>query len=232
MDGDGSIQVNHWRYKNLQYRLIIKLKFNKYNYNMLLLIKNVIGGNVNIIENNTLVIWIVNNKKDIINIIKIFDDYPLLTSRKQAQLNFLILNLEKNDINWYLNNRELKYQNLNIIASNIESFLFNLKKENNFNYIKPWLSGFIEAEGCFCLRNKNNHSFSIGQNNDLYLLEFIKFYFNASNKIRTIYKKNSIFFFLEIYKKSVINNILNHFYANPLLGEKYQSYLNFLNYYK
>lgn len=46
MDGDGSIQVNHWRFKNLQYRLIIKLTNNSNNYNMLILIAKVIGGNV------------------------------------------------------------------------------------------------------------------------------------------------------------------------------------------
>jgi len=31
---------------------------------------------------------------------------------------------------------------------------------------------FIEAEGCFSIRNSNNHSFSIGQNDDRYLNRF------------------------------------------------------------
>jgi heme/copper-type cytochrome/quinol oxidase subunit 1 len=31
MDGDGSIQVNHWNKKYLQYRIVIKLKYNEYN---------------------------------------------------------------------------------------------------------------------------------------------------------------------------------------------------------
>lgn len=48
MDGDGSIQVNHWRKKNLQYRLIIKLSNLESNYNMLILIAKVIGGTVRI----------------------------------------------------------------------------------------------------------------------------------------------------------------------------------------
>jgi hypothetical protein len=43
MDGDGSIQVNHWRSKSLQFRLVIKLSNLKSNYNMLIRISKVIG---------------------------------------------------------------------------------------------------------------------------------------------------------------------------------------------
>jgi hypothetical protein len=47
MDGDGSIQVNHWRNKSLQYRLIIKLSnINNNNYTMLIRIAKVIGGTI------------------------------------------------------------------------------------------------------------------------------------------------------------------------------------------
>jgi hypothetical protein len=48
MDGDGSIQVNHWRNKSLQFRVIIKLSNIKSNYNMLIDIAKVIGGSVRI----------------------------------------------------------------------------------------------------------------------------------------------------------------------------------------
>jgi hypothetical protein len=48
MDGDGSIQVNHWRKKSLQYRLVIKLSNLISNYNMLIKIAKVIGGSVKI----------------------------------------------------------------------------------------------------------------------------------------------------------------------------------------
>jgi len=49
IDGDGSLQVNHRRKKYLQYRLVVKLKLNKYNKNMLDHIASVYGGQVNII---------------------------------------------------------------------------------------------------------------------------------------------------------------------------------------
>jgi hypothetical protein len=48
MDGDGNIQVNHWRNNSLQFRIIIKLSNIKSNYNMLIEIAKVIGGNVRI----------------------------------------------------------------------------------------------------------------------------------------------------------------------------------------
>ena len=50
MDGDGSIQVNHWKSKSLQYRLVIKLKYCSENLFMLNLIylynKNIIRLNL------------------------------------------------------------------------------------------------------------------------------------------------------------------------------------------
>jgi hypothetical protein len=57
MDGYGSIQVNHWRKKSLQYRLIIKLSNFKSNYNMLIEIAKVIGGTVRITSKGSDVIW-------------------------------------------------------------------------------------------------------------------------------------------------------------------------------
>jgi len=56
MDGYGSIQVNHWRKKSIQYRLIIKLKYCSENLFMLTLICKNIGGKMRIIKNNEFVI--------------------------------------------------------------------------------------------------------------------------------------------------------------------------------
>ena len=80
MDGDGSIQVNHWKKKTLQYRLVIKLRHCSENVEMLNLISKDIGGKVRIVKNNEYVIWVVDSRKSILRIIKIFDTYPPLTS--------------------------------------------------------------------------------------------------------------------------------------------------------
>jgi hypothetical protein len=225
MDGDGSIQVNHWRKKTLQFRLIIKLKYTKSNHKMLNLISNNIRGSTKLIYtkknelNIDFVIWVVNHKKKIIEICKIFTKHKPITNRLNAQLYFFYQNLEKNDINWYLLNRNLKYNNNNNNNNNN-----NVIHIINNNYFNIWLSGFIEAEGCFCIRKNNNHSFSIGQNNDEFIILFIKNYFNIENKIRKI---NNKFFSIEVYKKEILKKIILHCNTYPLLGEKAESLKKF-----
>ena len=213
MDGYGSIQVNHWRKKNLQYRLVIKLSNLTSNYNMLVVIAKVIGGTVRVVGNS--VIWVVNDKKEIENIIKIYERYPPLTSKKICQLAFLKSCLADNSVKKYLSNRNNKYEKqLSIVQSN---FIIPA-------YFKPWLSGFIEAEGCFSLRKNGNHSFSIGQNDDKYLIEAIKAYFNASNIVRNSYGR---FYSIEIYRKKSLLNIINHCNTYSLMGGKLESFKAF-----
>ena len=217
MDGDGSIQVNHWRKQSLQYRLIIKLSNIESNYNMLVQIAKIIGGTVRVTGKGAYVIWVVNNKQEVEEIIKIYDTYPPLTSNKICQLAYLKTCLTQTSVETYLLNRNFKYdQQLNIIKSNMY-----FKKPC---YFKVWLSGFIEAEGCFSIRKSNNHSFSIGQNDDLYLIESIKMYFEATNKVRNPYGK---FYVVEIYKKEVLLKIISHCNNYPLLGEKLESLKKF-----
>ncbi|TLY78191.1 MAG: hypothetical protein E6K49_06315 [Gammaproteobacteria bacterium] len=48
----------------------------------------------------------------------------------------------------------------------------------------------MEAEGCFSIRKvSNNHSFSIGQKNDKYIIDTIKNHFNAQNEVRELNNK-------------------------------------------
>lgn len=213
MDGNGTIQVNHWREQFLQYRLIIKLSNLKSNYNMLVEIAKVVGGTVRVTGKGKDVIWLANKKQEVEEIIKIYETYLPLTSKKICQLAFLKTCLSETSVKTYFSNRNSKYdKQLIIIKSNI-----NFKIPN---YFKGWLSGFIEAEGCFSIRKSNNHSFSIKQKNDFYLIEAIKQYFQANNKVRNSYGK---FYFLHIYKKKVLLKIITHCTNYPLLGEKLES---------
>jgi hypothetical protein len=220
MDGDGSIQVNHWRELSLQYRLVIKLSNLNSNYKMLIEIAKVIGGTVRITGKNKDVIWVVNEKYIIQEIIKIFDVYPLLTSKKLCQLKFLKECMIINSVDWYLLNRNNKY---NDQLSIINSDMFGLEKGTLSLpfYFNEWFSGFIEAEGCFSIRKSNNHSFSVGQNDDIYLMNVIKEFLKATNIVRNPYRN---FYLLEIYKKETLKSIINQFNSYPLLGEKAKSF--------
>lgn len=217
MDGDGSIQINHKRKQLLQYRLVIKLPNLKSNYNMLIKIAKIIGGTVKIVSKERDVIWVANKKQEVEEIIKIYDTYPPLTSKKICQLAFLKTCLNKTSVETYLSNRNLKYDKQIII----------IKSKFNFNipsYFKEWLSGFIEAEGFFSIRESNNHSFSIGQNEDIYIIEAIKQYFKVTNKVRN---RSGKFYFIEVYRKEVLLNIINHCMNYTLLGEKLESLKKF-----
>jgi len=228
MDGDGSIQVNHWRRQSLQYRLVIKLSNIKSNYNMLIKIAKVIGGSVRITGKGKDVIWVVNKKETVQEIIKIFEHYPLLTSKKICQLEFLKRCLLENSVDYYLLNRNSKYRNQSAI---LNSDPFGIER-NSFtlpNYFKGWLSGFVEAEGCFSIRKSNNHSFSIGQNDDLYLMNAIKQFLGTTNIVRNPYRN---FYLIEIYKKETLKRIINHFNNYPLLGEKAESFQKFKQHFK
>lgn len=214
MDGDGSIQVNHWKNKYLQYRLVIKLKLTKSNLNMLNIISKNIGGYVR--SNKEFVIWVENDKNKIVEIIKIFQQFRPLTSRLKCQLAFMQKCLELSNITWYLKNRNFKYELQ-------ESLIINKLAVDfiGISYFNEWLSGFIEAEGCFCIRESNNHSFFIGQKKELQLLEAIKIYFTSQNKIR---KVKSDFYILEFYRKECFNKLFIHFIKYPLLGEKAEQF--------
>ena len=216
MDGDGSIQVNHWRYKSLQYRLVIKLKNCPENLIMLNLIASDIGGNVRLVDKDKFVIWVVNNKKYIQKIIKIFETYPPLTSRLKYQLAFMLKSFKQNNVDWYLKTRKFKYLNSEFKIFDFDSSYFN-----------EWLSGFIEAEGCFAIKaSHNNHSFSIEQKNDKYILVKIKNHFKVKTEIRKVGDK---FWILEVYQKSVLRDIIEHCIRYPLIGEKILSFNKFKN---
>lgn len=219
MDGDGSIQVNHWRMKSLQYRVIIKLKNTSNNYNMLVKIAKSINGAVRIVNNRKQIIWVVDKKETILNIIDIFTTYPPLTSRLTCQLKFLKFCLNNNLVNNYLNQRNCKYNDKSNVIKKLN------KSKIPTSYFANWLSGFIEAKGCFSIRESGYHFFSIGQNEDFYLLVNIKKFFNLTVTVRNTSKKN---FFIECYKKESLNTIISHFTHHPLLGEKSKSFDRFI----
>lgn len=222
MDGDGSIQVNHWRKRSIQYRMVIALKMCEENLYMLNLIKDVIGGTVRI-GRPGFVIWVVDSRAAVLQLLEILKEYPPLTNRLRCKILFMEECLVRNDVEWYLKNRDRAMQPREPRGSYV------MKKNNdqidtNVSYYPEWLSGFIEAEGCFSIRKSGNHSFSIAQKDSAYLIESIKDYFGVTNKIQ---KKNESFYVIEAYKRSVFIDIDKHLSKYPLLGQKLTSYSRF-----
>lgn len=222
MDGDGSIQVNHWRNKTLQYRFIIKIKNSFANHQMLLLLQKELSiGNVCISKDGLWVQWVEISMHKMPKIIATFDKYPPLTSRLTMQYAFFKKMYFSNNVSVrdYLAIREDKYRELAAVQKSISRLDIT-----TIPYFCRWFSGFSEAEGCFSIRKTGHKSFSISLKNDLYILQRIKTYTCAENKIRLI--KGNCFVF-EVYNKSVLHFLKGHFSNYPLLGEKYNSFVKF-----
>nr|YP_010500146.1 putative LAGLIDADG homing endonuclease [Gormaniella terricola]UWV18323.1 putative LAGLIDADG homing endonuclease [Gormaniella terricola] len=233
MDGDGSIQVNHWKHRLLQYRMVIKLANRPENLIMLEKVRESLGGKISCSDG--FVLWALTDKNSIKKALNILDLYPPLTTRLRCQVFFMkqclameqrrallchpiapagVLTTPAADnkalISWYLTARSEKYLNNDVVDIPINTLL-------STSYFKPWVSGFIEAEGCFCLRTIGNASFSISQKNDLYLILAIKSLFNGTNKVRKI---GDDFYEWAVYKKQVLWSIEDHLSRYPLLGYK------------
>ena len=224
MDGDGSIIVNHWRGKVQQFRFVIKLKNTRANVEMLRILQRELGiGNVRISRDGNWVLWVENLKSNMPKQLRILEKYPPLTTRLTMQAAFFKEMLYSNNVQNYLETRDAKYNN-----REMRQRQFNKMDITTLPYFGRWLSGFIEAEGCFSVRKMGTFSFSIGQKYDFYQVEAIKGYIGAYNKVQ---KKNG-FYLIEVYRKSVLDFLFAHFIKYPLLGEKNEQQNGFISYLK
>nr|YP_009733063.1 intron-encoded endonuclease aI3-2 [Jaagichlorella roystonensis]QHU78359.1 intron-encoded endonuclease aI3-2 [Jaagichlorella roystonensis] len=218
IDSAGSIQCNHWRKKSLQYRIVIDMHID--NLSMLKIIENHLGGSVRCSKNNSCV-WVVDHQRQIWELFKIFDRYPPLTTRVQSQIAFFKECTQRKDVEWYLQNRDCKYNQRKGFAKQICA-----KDIKLLQHFPIWLSGFVTGEGCFSVRtaskDKNvttqaTKSFSIGQKHDAYLIKAIRDFFGGVNKVRSL--KDNIYLW-EVYRRDVLKSIICHCKRFPLLGKK------------
>ena len=232
IDGDGSLQVNHWRYKILQFRLVVKLSDKPMNYEMLCAIASIYGGNVRHVLKGGYVIWTVNDKKTFTRtVLPLFDKCPPLTSRMHLQLQFFLLFFKDPNIDLYFKLRNSKY----IDRDKISPLLFfnNKKQEKDSapSYFSNWLGGFIESEGSFTNRSSGTSSFSIAQNYDYYLIEAIRDFYGASHlTISNKFGKGSGYPLHEISIASLSGVTRVIYHCIPLLqGYKYHQLIEFIN---
>lgn len=236
LEGDGSITVDQNKpWSCSRSRIFISLKNLEKNRTMLYLIQKEIGGRVRIERENKYVTWSAVSNKDVLRAISILDKYPLLTTRKKCQLLFMKECMKNRDVNFYLEKRDSKYESQQkMIALFNENFVLP-------GYFPAWLSGFIEAEGNFSLYKVGDiikpKAFSIGQNNDWYILEAIKSYFNSHHKIVKLSKQKTSpgahrahgGYRLDMYGIRVRQSLYHHFLAYPLLGDKKRLYTEWIS---
>lgn len=234
LEGDGTITVDYLNDSKKRVRIFISINNLENNRFMLDLIVKHIGGIVAIERNNRYVTWYATNRTDLAKVFAILAKYPLLSSRKQCQLDFAkdFINstrvLSKEEFHKL---RDDKYKNQKTMLD-----FYDKKKLGLPSYFPGWLSGFIDSEGHFKLVKAANNTikssqFIIGQNNEKHLLKAILTYFNLENKTisTTTNKEGVIHYKIYLGGKNFRNLLASHFNSYPLLGDKKTKYKEWIN---
>lgn len=196
-------------------------------------IASVIGGGVSIQRENKkipCVLWQTSKLEVIESIIKIFDVYPCLTTRLNCRIAFLKKTLQKRAK--YAKGECSKEELLAFVKAGQETIFDNRNRYWQTSYkdiphFKPWLSGFIEAEGCWTnntaimeVGDKRKRRFHIDQTHDKFLMEFILEYCQANNSKVTESKRKPNHFIFEVVNRMSLKILHDHVHSYPLLGYK------------
>lgn len=232
-DGDGTFG---FYYQNNKWSLIYKIAQSNYNLRMLHYIKKQLGVGSITKDNNKGQFFIRDRKKLEKSLFPIFDKYPLLTSKQFDYLKlkkaFLILNdvnKTKDEINKELFALKDEQLPLDYVSTEFKFKLpsLEIKNVNDIKNIisKPWLVGFVEAEGSFYLTSKSStriiHGFGITQKLDKIVLEGIKHTLHISTKVS--YKNKHNYYMLDTTNSRAIENIISYF-QNTMKGMKSVEY--------
>ena len=218
-DGDGNFSIN---YSNGKWGLSFKIAQSRYNLRLLYYIKKELGvGSVT--KDNNKGQFFIRDRKHIEDIIlPIFDKYPLLTSKyfdysrfkqalyllndkdiskEQRDKELLILKNSKKDDKYLSpvwNNLSLPLTDINIIKGIVT---------------KPWIVGFIEAEGSFYLVSKDSnrivHGFGLTQKLDNIVLESIRLLLHIPSKVR--FKEIHNHYILDTTNSKTIEHLIDYF---------------------
>lgn len=230
-DGDGNFHISH---QGNKWSLSFKISQSSYNTRALSYIKKELGAG-SITNNGDKKQLFIRNKKYISNIIlPIFDKYPLLTSKYFDYLNFKkalyvlndpsISNVEKNAKLLHLKGLVLPKDYISPAWHNIKLPLTHVDSVSSV-ISKPWLVGFIEAEGSFYLVNKSStrmvHGFGLTQKLDEIVLQAIRLILHISSKVR--YKEIYNHYILDTTNSRAIENVIDYF-KSELKGVKSLEY--------
>ena len=173
----------------------------------------------------------VRKKSHLINVIlPIFDKYPLITNKQYDYLRFKEKLLK--DVKLY-ENLEGNYVRPIEPLNSVDSML-------TLPYFSPWLIGFIEAEGCFCIykpsaRTSYVASFDISQTNSNEIISTICKYLSFTPSARPrpggkgqkIYKDGTNNFKIKVTSLRSVENVTRFINNAPvkLQGHKKLQYL-------
>jgi len=237
-DGDGSFSILR---QGDKWNLIFKISQNSYNLRALYYIKKQLKvGKVSVESNRNMASFRIRDRKTIGNlIIPIFDKYPLLTTKyfnfdKFKQAYFILENpilnkIEKNNLLESLKSTTCCASEAteDYISPAWDKVNLPLADANEATKVilKPWLIGFVEAEGSFYLVSKDKnrivHGFGITQKLDRVVLEGIKQILHISTQV--VYKQNYDHYILDTTNSRAIKNISEYFF-NTMKGMKSVEY--------
>ena len=221
-DGDGTF---HIAYQNEKWNLVYKIALSRYNLRALYYIKKELGiGSVT--KDNTKGQFVIRDRKKLAKIIfPIFDKYPLLTSKqfdyvklKQAYLVLENNNLSKNEKNQRLLQIKETTRPANYKSNAWDNTKLPFETVQNVHLVmtKPWVVGFIEAEGSFYLVSKDTtrivHGFGITQKLDSIVLEGIRCILHISTDVK--FKSNHNYYILDTTNSRAIENIIKYFHKS------------------
>ena len=228
LEGDGTITVDRNKSGNIRIRMIIALKNEEGNREMLRRIQEEIGGRVVIERKERYVTWYITNKRELKRVWEILEEYPLLTTRKQCQLEFA-KSMEGRREMGEGRMKELRDKKYESQERKLREGRRNIRE---LSYFPGWLSGFIEAEGHFKLVKRESgrirvSQLIIGQNEEEDLLKEILRYFKRDGKVSEVHYKEKgrgIYYKIHLGGREFRERIGEHMGRNPLLGEKRLQY--------
>jgi len=218
-DGDGNFSITHQADK---WGLSYKLSQSRYNFRILSYIKKQLG--VGSVTKDGLKAQFFIRDRIIIEtiLLPIFDKYPLLTSKYFDYMKFKKALHVLNDKSITKQDRNVKLLNIKNykLPSNYRSPAWSgvdlpLKNVDSLSNVmsKPWLLGFIEAEGSFYLTNKDSkriiHGFGLTQKLDEIVLQAIALILHISNSVR--YKEIHNYYILDTTNSRAVENIIVYF---------------------
>lgn len=195
-------------------------------------IKKQLGvGSVSVESNRDLGHFRIRDRKQLVKVIfPIFDRYSLLTTKyfnyskfKQAYYILENPNLTKLEKNSLIEDLLLTKPTESYISPAWNKVILPLTDTNEAKIIisKPWLVGFVEAEGSFYLVSKDTnrivHGFGITQKLDRVILEGIRHILHISTKV--VYKEKYNHYMLDTTNSRAIKNVSEYF-LNTMKGMK------------